>query len=110
MKCQILFSGKNKKNISICHLLKILPRVLSIKVLITITPNDTLKLFIFSEKIQLNISCESSAWQMIHMKCCLIFSEKEKEMKKMSSAAGVISALEVNLNKSNHYNKTIHNI
>ena len=31
MKCQILFSGKNKKNISKCRLLKILPRVLSIK-------------------------------------------------------------------------------
>ena len=31
MKCQILFSGKNMKNISKCHLLKILPRVLSIK-------------------------------------------------------------------------------
>ena len=30
MKCQILFSGKNKKNISKC-LLKILPRVLSVK-------------------------------------------------------------------------------
>ena len=32
MKCQILFSWTNKKNISNCHLLKILPRVLSIKV------------------------------------------------------------------------------
>ena len=31
MKCQILFSGKNKKNISKCHLLKILPRVLGVK-------------------------------------------------------------------------------
>ena len=30
MKCQILFSGKNKKNISKCRLLKILPRVLSV--------------------------------------------------------------------------------
>ena len=30
MKCQILFSGKNKKNISICYLLEILPRVLSL--------------------------------------------------------------------------------
>ena len=30
MKCQNLFSGKMKKNISICHLLKILPRVLSV--------------------------------------------------------------------------------
>ena len=31
MKCQNLFSGKNKKNISKCRLLKILPRVLSVK-------------------------------------------------------------------------------
>ena len=31
MKCQILFSGKNKKNISKCHLLKILPGMLSVK-------------------------------------------------------------------------------
>ena len=31
MKCQILFSVKNKKNISKCHLLKILPKVLSVK-------------------------------------------------------------------------------
>ena len=27
MKCQILFSGKNKKNVSKCCLLKILPQV-----------------------------------------------------------------------------------
>ena len=31
MKCQILFSGKNKKNISKCRLLKFLPRVLRVK-------------------------------------------------------------------------------
>ena len=30
MKCQNLFSGKNKKNITICHLLKILPTELSV--------------------------------------------------------------------------------
>ena len=30
MKCQILFPEKNKKNISKCQLLKILPRVLSV--------------------------------------------------------------------------------
>ena len=30
MKCQILFSGKNKKNILKCRLLQILPRVLSV--------------------------------------------------------------------------------
>ena len=31
MKCHILFSEKNKKNISKCRLLKILPRMLSVK-------------------------------------------------------------------------------
>ena len=31
MKCHNLVSGKNKKNISICHLLKILPGALSVK-------------------------------------------------------------------------------
>ena len=31
MKCQNLCSGKNKKNISICHQLKILPRNQSMK-------------------------------------------------------------------------------
>ena len=31
MKCHILFSEKNKKNISKCRLLKILSRVLSVK-------------------------------------------------------------------------------
>ena len=31
MECHILFSGKNKKNISKYRLLKILPRVLSVK-------------------------------------------------------------------------------
>ena len=33
IKCQILFSGKNKKNISLCCLLKILRRLLSVKVI-----------------------------------------------------------------------------
>ena len=39
MKCHILFSEKNKKNISKCRLLKILPRVLSVN---TPTLNITL--------------------------------------------------------------------
>ena len=34
MNCQSLFCRKNKKNISKCHLLKILPSMLSIKVLL----------------------------------------------------------------------------
>ena len=36
MKDQILFSGKNKKNISKCRLLKILPRVQSLKAVLDI--------------------------------------------------------------------------
>ena len=41
MKCHILFSGKNKKNISKCRLLKILPRVLSVKMLFICTRKDS---------------------------------------------------------------------
>ena len=33
MKCQKLFSGKNNKHISVCHLLKISPSMLSIKII-----------------------------------------------------------------------------
>ena len=35
--------------------------------------------FYFSEKTSLDISCESSAWQMIHMKCQDLFSLKNKK-------------------------------
>ena len=44
---------------------------------------------VFSEKTSLDISCESSAKQMIHMKCQDLFSLKKKK-KKMLSAAVVI--------------------
>ena len=56
MKCQILFSGKNKKNISKCRLLKILPRVLSVKytksfILVTgLKKNTIFFFFIFMQK------------------------------------------------------------
>ena len=40
MKYQIQFSGKNKKNISKCCLLKILPRMLSIKEMKAILNGD----------------------------------------------------------------------
>ena len=38
MKYHILFSEKNKKNISKCHLLKILPRVLSVNIIQIVLP------------------------------------------------------------------------
>ena len=39
--------------------------------------------FYFSEKTSLDISCELSAWQMIHMKCQDLFSLKKKIKKKI---------------------------
>ena len=38
--------------------------------------------FLFSEKTSLDVSCESSAWQTIHMKCQDLFSLKKKKKKK----------------------------
>ena len=53
--------------------------------------------FYFSEKTSLDISCESSAKQTIHIKCKDLFSlkNKKKNYKKLSSAAVVIGALRV---------------
>ena len=65
-----------------------------------------------SEKTNLDISCESSAKQTIHMKCLDLFSlenKNEKKKKKMSSAAVVIGALRANnkqKNESNFYYQT----
>ena len=42
MKCQSLFFGKNKKNISKCHLLKFLPRALSVEMSLLFNPADYL--------------------------------------------------------------------
>ena len=53
-------------------------------------------IFYFSEKTSLDISCESSAWQMMHAKCQDLFSsEKKKKKSKLSSALVVIGAFSV---------------
>ena len=46
-----------------------------------ITAADDILIFLiyFIEKIRLGISCESSAKQMIHMKCQVLFSLKSKK-------------------------------
>ena len=49
--------------------------------------------YYFSERIRLGISCESSASQVIHMKCQALFSQKNKNKTKMSSTAVVLSIL-----------------
>ena len=59
MKCQILFSGKNKKNISKCRLLKILPRGLSVKVNYTISATLP-KLLFFHYQMKQNIFMRNS--------------------------------------------------
>ena len=40
-------------------------------------------IFFFLEKIRLDISCEFSAWQRIHMKHQAAFSSKDKSKKKL---------------------------
>ena len=51
--------------------------------------------FYFSEKTNLDIACESSAKQTIHMKCQDFFLKNKKKNKKMLSAAVVIGTLRV---------------
>ena len=48
MKCQILFSGKNRKNISKCHLLKFLPGMQGVKMLNKILTDNILVSFLLS--------------------------------------------------------------
>ena len=45
--------------------------------------------FYFSEKTSLDISCELSAWQMIHMKCQDLFSLKNNNKKKKNGMSSV---------------------
>ena len=71
---------------------------LTLKAPITTAADDIHKyfFFVFSEKIRLDISCESSALQRIHMKYQALFSSKEESKKiKVSSAAILLGALRV---------------
>ena len=64
-----------------------------------IVARGPLVFYYFSEKTSLDISCESSAWQTICMKCQDLFSlkkkKKKKKKKKLLSAAVVIGVLRV---------------
>ena len=59
------------------------PSSLTLMAPITIAADDSLEYFFhcFSEKIRLDISCESSAWQRIHMKHQALFFLKDKSKK-----------------------------
>ena len=54
--------------------------ILTLKVPITTAADNSLEYFFhcFSDKILLDISCESSAWQRIHKKDQALFSLKDK--------------------------------
>ena len=79
------------------------------KVLITTAADNILILFIylfffflyFSEKIMHDISCESFALQMIHIKCQVLFSAKIiKKKSRMSSDTISLSTIRVKQVKS----------
>ena len=63
MKCQIQFSGKNKKNIINLSSAENAQRVVKVKALNMTTARHTLKYhsFFFSEKTRPDTSCESPA-------------------------------------------------
>ena len=74
-------------------------RILTLKALSKICSRGHFNFFfIFSEKTSLDISCDSSVKQTIHMKCQDLYSLKNKKnkiKKKMPSAAVVIGASRV---------------
>ena len=59
----------------------------------TTATGDSLEYFfvVFSEKIRLDISCESSARQRIHIKHQAYFLQKISKKIKLSSAAALLS-------------------
>ena len=69
-----------------------------LKVLSKFVADDIWKLILFlKKKTRLDISCESSARQMIHMKYQALFSLKnENKYLKVSSVVVVISAWRIN--------------
>ena len=61
--------------------MSIFEEFVAFKVLNKIEADDILIILnYFTEKIRLEISCESSASQMMHMKCPVLFSSKKKKI------------------------------
>ena len=58
--------------------------------------------FFFSGKMRLNISCKSSAWQIIQTKCQVLFSLKNKRKKWTASVINFALCFKVNEWWSNH--------
>ena len=69
MKCQILFSRKNMKNISKCRLLKILPRVLSVKLCFYLFAYGCC-FWLYGHFVWLCMTCCWIQSELYHNKCC----------------------------------------
>ena len=84
MKCQILFSGKKKKNhtADVCWICP----YSCVKAISKIVADNTFFSIFFRKKIRFSISCESSASQTIQMKCQAYFLWKIKLIKMPSAA------------------------
>ena len=81
--------------------------LLTLKALITTAADDIHKYFfiVFSEKIRLDVSCESSARQRIHSKHQVLFSSKDKSKKlKCRLLQFLFSALRVKKNSFRQLN------
>ena len=58
IKCQMLFSGKNYKNISKCHLLKFLPSMPSVKMRENLSPSKGIYFFCRISNINFLLICK----------------------------------------------------
>ena len=73
--------------------------LLTLQMLITTAADNSLIFFFyFSEKKRLDISCESSAKQMIHMKCQVLFCLKNNTCNNNDKKKYLLVALRVNRN------------
>ena len=63
-----------------------------------VTDNIFFVFYSFLEKIRLDMSCESSAKQTVHMKCQALFSLNNNKKMRMPSAVIVTGMLKVKCN------------
>ena len=95
-KLRIAFINLISRALAICSTLK-----LNLKVPSKIcSKRHPIFFFFFSEKRSLDILCDSSAWQIIHMKFQDFFSLKYKKKSKLLSAEVVIGILRIETGSS----------
>ena len=74
MKCQILFSRENKKNISKCRLLKILLGMQSFKYIFQVGPSAVKAFHLFLQRLQIAIFAENHAQNLKEIMLKLVYS------------------------------------